>query len=136
MITAVDSSVLYDVLNEDPTFSVAAERTLFSCRAEGRVLACEIVWAEVATRYPSSNAARAALNALQIEFSPLGENAALLAGDKWREYRRRGGPRTRVVPDFLIGAHASTHADRLLTRDRGFYRSYFRGLTVLDPSKT
>ncbi|HTS69938.1 MAG TPA: VapC toxin family PIN domain ribonuclease, partial [Terriglobia bacterium] len=42
--------------------------------------------------------------------------------------------RTRVVADFLIGAHALHNADRLLTRDRGFYRSYFKRLTILDPT--
>jgi predicted nucleic acid-binding protein len=42
--------------------------------------------------------------------------------------------RERVIADFLVAAHASVHADRLLTRDRGFYRSRFRTLRILDPS--
>ena len=73
---------------------------------------------------------------LEIEFSPIQSEAAFEAGIAWRSYRRRGGPRTRVAADFLIGAHALSQADRLLTRDRGFYRSYFKRLTIMDPTAT
>jgi predicted nucleic acid-binding protein len=38
------------------------------------------------------------------------------------------------VPDLIIGAHAAARAERLLTRDRGFYRSAFAKLTILDPT--
>jgi len=50
------------------------------------------------------------------------------------EYRRRGGTRARVVADFLVGAHARGNADRLLTRDRGFFGSYFADLEIVDLS--
>jgi len=58
---------------------------------------------------------------------------ALEAGAAWVEYRRRGGTRERLIADFLIGAHARVRADRLLTRDRGFLRSHFAGLDIVDP---
>jgi len=44
------------------------------------------------------------------------------------------GRRDRLIADFLVGAHALSRAERLLTRDRGFYRRYFENLSVLDPS--
>jgi len=62
------------------------------------------------------------------------ELSARRAAAAWGEYRRRGGPRSRIVSDFLVGAHALEQADRLLTRDRGFYRTAFEDLTILDPT--
>jgi len=67
-------------------------------------------------------------------FIPIDRAVALTAGDAWREYRRRGGRRDRVIADFLIGAHAMATADRLLTRDRSYYRLGFRNLKLVDPS--
>ena len=47
---------------------------------------------------------------------------------------RDKGKQGRVLADFLIGAHAQTHADRLLARDRDYLRDYFEGLLVVDPA--
>ena len=74
------------------------------------------------------------MQSLGIALSALDIHAALLAGDSFRGYRRRGGRRERVIADFLIGAHAVAQADQLLTRDRGFYRAYFESLVIIDPS--
>lgn len=104
------------------------------CLGQGGLVACEVVWAEVTASFGSSEDARQALQRLQVAFSPTQAAAATTAGAVFRDYRRRGGARTRVVADFLIGAHALEQADRLLTRDRGFYRTCFAGLSVLDPA--
>lgn len=45
----------------------------------------------------------------------------------------RAGEPTAVIADFLIAAYAETHAERLLTRDRGFYRSCFPSLRLIEP---
>jgi predicted nucleic acid-binding protein len=140
MITAVDSCVLLDVFGASAEFGERSRDAMRRAVAEGGLIACSVVWAEVAAAFPAAfptaSPAREAMGRLGVEFSPLADTEALAAGQAWREYRRRGGTRDRVVADFLIGAHAQTRADRLLTRDRGFYRSYFRRLRLLDPAIT
>lgn len=134
MITAVDTSVLIDVLGPDPRFGHQSARALSTSLRAGRIVASEVVWAEVAGQFASPGEAEESLSRAGIEFSAIELRAALAAGAAWHEYRGRGGK--RLVPDFLIGAHAAVQADRLLTRDRGFYRSYFASLEVIDPAHT
>ncbi len=134
MITAIDTNILLDVFGADRRFGADSSEALRSCMNAGAIVACEVVWAETATAFPLVSAFRRAMHALSISFSALSEEAGLQAADVWRRYRAEGGRRDRIASDFLIGAHALTTADRLLTRDRGFYRKYFGGLRVLDPS--
>lgn len=134
MITAVDSNILLDVLGADPNFGEASSEALRRCRREGALIASEVVFAETATAVADVQGFLSAADKLSISFSPMTEDAALKAAEFWRSYRKAGGSRVRIAADFLIGAHALVTADRLLTRDRGFYRRYFAGLRVLDPS--
>lgn len=56
-----------------------------------------------------------------------------LAGTTFIRYRQRSAkPRERMLADFLVGAHAQHQADSLLTRDRGYCRTYFPKLHLVD----
>jgi len=133
MITAVDTSVLLDIFTADPTFGPRSRDALRRGRAEGSLIACEVVWAELAGAFPDPEAAAAALEDLEVAFDPVDRDVALAAGRAWRRYRSAGGTRRRILPDFLVGAHAVHRAERLLTRDRGYYRSGFSALAILEP---
>jgi predicted nucleic acid-binding protein len=135
MITAVDSSVLLDVIFDDPAHAPASISALHQARAEGMIVISERVVAEVGPALANGRFADF-LQHWDIRFSPSNLNSALLAAESFRRYLSRGGRRGRVLPDFLIGAHAQLHADRLLARDRGFYRDYFGRLELWDPSKS
>jgi predicted nucleic acid-binding protein len=88
----------------------------------------------VAAAFDDPLAASQALDGLEIQYDGVDREAALAAGLAWRRHTAAGGARRRIVPDFLIGAHATIRAERLLTRDRGFYRATFTNLVVLEPA--
>lgn len=60
--------------------------------------------------------------------------ALILAGKVFTKYRKSGGSRTGVLPDFFIGAHAAVNGLALLTRDGGRYRTYFASLRLIAPN--
>ena len=134
MITAVDTSVLIDVFGADPRFGAASANSLRLCLNEGAIVACAVVWSESRAAFANDDAFLRAAQTLGIGFSAPTEQAAARAGAAWKKYRAAGGKRDRVIADFLIGAHAAAQCDRLLTRDRGYYKKYFSGIAIVDPS--
>jgi predicted nucleic acid-binding protein len=94
---------------------------------------CAVVVAELGRYFATAHDLRDFLSDCQLDHAPMDLASAMEAARIMREYARNQGPRVRVAPDFLIGAHASQQADALLTTDAGFFRQYFKGLTVLTP---
>ncbi|MDP6526145.1 MAG: type II toxin-antitoxin system VapC family toxin [Kiritimatiellia bacterium] len=133
MITAVDTSVLIDVFTNDPTHGHASATVLRRCLQEGTLTACDVVWAETRAVFADDAAFEAAMRTLGVKFSALTERSAADAGSRWKRYRASGGKRVRVMADFLIGAHSLHQSERLLTRDRGYYRKHFKDLSLLTP---
>lgn len=133
MISAVDSCIILDFLGADPIHGVRSRELLRQALNDGALIISDVVYAEIAPQFDSQAELNAALNRLDIALVDNGADVAFLAGQKWGQYRRSGGTRARLLADFLIGAHAQTHAERFLTRDRGFYRSYFTDLVLLEP---
>jgi predicted nucleic acid-binding protein len=131
MITAVDTNVLIDVFGNDAEFGRASAERLRDCLRTGTLIACDVVWSETRAVFPDEQTFLAVMGTLGVRFSPVNETAATRAGNAWRNYRKAGGKRTRIMADFIIGAHALCQADRFLTRDRGYYRSHFSGLKLV-----
>jgi predicted nucleic acid-binding protein len=130
---AVDSSVLLDVLTEDPHFAPASADAIGRALGAGGVVVCDAVVAEVQAMLATQRSAMDTLAEFGIRFQPTSEQAAVRAGFMQRRFRDRGGRRERVVADFLIGAHALLQCQALITRDAGFFRDYFKGLRVIVP---
>jgi predicted nucleic acid-binding protein len=132
MKTAVDSSVLFDIVKGAPG-AAAAQAALESALSQGGACVCAVVVAELGRYFASAQDLRDFLADCQIDHDPIDLPSAVEAARIMREYARNKGPRERVAPDFLIGAHASQQADALLTTDADFFRHYFQKLNVVTP---
>jgi predicted nucleic acid-binding protein len=133
-MTLVDTSVLLDVLLDDPTFGTMSENALRDARRLAGLVICETVLAEIRPVFASDTEMESFVDDLGLEYRPCPREAAVLAGQMYAQYLKNRGTAKRVVPDFLIGAHASVAGYTLLARDRGYYRSYFHELNVVEPS--
>lgn len=125
MITAVDTSVLLDIFLPDYQHGEQSKQRLRAAYDAGAIIVCDIVYAELAAMFRDRAALDGALQAINVSASPINTTIAYEAGLRWKRYRDAGGPRKRIISDFLIGAHALKIADAFLTRDRGFFSTYF-----------
>ena len=132
MLSAVDSSVLLDVVCNDPFYAARSEALLRQAATDGGLIVCEAVLAEIRPAF-SAAAFQDFLRDWQLRFVPASLATATLAGEQFARYVQRGGRAPRVVADFLIGAHAVVQAERLLARDRSYLREYFPSLKVSPP---
>jgi predicted nucleic acid-binding protein len=129
----VDSSVLLDIVTEDPTWLAWSSAALATARDEGDLVLNPIVYAEVSTGFGRIEDLDEALPESDVARFPLPYQAGFLAGKAFRDYRRRGGQRTSPLPDFYIGAHAAVRGYRLLTRDKTRYHTYFPTVRLICP---
>jgi predicted nucleic acid-binding protein len=132
VITAVDTNVLLDVLRPNPDFLEASVEALVTSGGEGKLVICDIVYAELCVHFTDRKSCDGFLRDRRIGVQSLTRSGCDFAARAWKKYREAGGPRERILPDFLIGAHAQTRSSRLLTRDRGFYRTYFSDLALIN----
>ena len=125
MITAVDTNVLLDILIPSDRHGPQSKERLAAAYDAGAIIVCDIVYAEFVPSSRDRAALDGALLELGIVLSPVDSSIAYEAGLRWKRYRAAGGPRERIIADFLIGAHALATSDTFLTRDRGFFSTYF-----------
>lgn len=131
MITAVDTNILLDVFLPDEQFAASSANSLKKAYDDGALIICDVVFAELLPQFGDRVELERILRTINVSCSSMDTDIAFLAGRRWGKHRQAGGKRNRIITDFLIGAHAMKKADRFLSRDRGFYRSYFPELKVL-----
>jgi predicted nucleic acid-binding protein len=134
MTTAVDSNVLIDVIGYSNEFTTACVEALDAALRSGALIICPVVASETAAWFDSAKELKEAYARMQISLVAFDWQDLHAAGQAYVHYCRRSrDPKGRMLADFLIAGHASAHADALLTRDRGYYRTYFPRLKLVAP---
>ena len=130
----VDANVLLDLVtgpNAWPERSAGQPRR---AAAAGPLFANYVIFVEVPIGFLRIEDAEQVFAEAKVALSPMPRPALFRAGRAFHGHRLRGGTRTGVLPDFLIGARAETAGMRLLTRDGGRSRSYFPDVALIAPS--
>jgi predicted nucleic acid-binding protein len=131
--TVVDSSVLLDVFTEDSRWLAWSEEHLIEAARRGALILNVVVVAEIAPRFSRIEALRDALPSMAV-LEEIPTEASFLAGHAHAAYRRAGGARQAVLPDFLIGAHAAVTGRPLLTRDPRRVTAHIPGTEIISPT--
>jgi len=156
MITAVDTNIILDVLIPGEPFGESSKELLDRHLSKGNLILCEVVFAELAARFPAEEELASFLADTRMILVDSNEKSLYMAGSRWAEYARKSAKnrfscgkcghtfdatcpqckaaltkRLHVLADFLIGAHALVNADCILSRDLGVYKTYFNDLKVV-----
>ncbi|MFG6664791.1 type II toxin-antitoxin system VapC family toxin [Sulfitobacter sp. 916] len=134
-MTLVDTNVLLDLVTDDPQFADWSIAQLEAASLVGPLLINDVIYAELSVRYDSKEQLDAFISGIGLKREPIPDAALFLAGKVFRKYRKAGGTRSGVLPDFFIGAHAAVRGLPLLTRDLGRYRSYYPTVEIIVPVK-
>jgi len=156
MITAVDTNILLDILIPDDKHLEKSKRLLDEYVLKGQLIICEIVYAELASQFSYERELKDFLSETGIRLIHSTEETLCKAGERWKNYAKSKKQafqcpqcgadttitchkcrsvitvRQHILSDFIIGAHAIHHAELLLSRDRGFYKTYFKDLNVIE----
>ena len=131
-VIAVDTSALLSIFKGEAEGEAWLDllQTLSQSKS---LIVSPIVLGEIRSFFPSDTTCMKAIQSLDLRVSDLDKDSSLLAGKIFRDYRGKGGPRSTILPDFLVAAHAVVQADALATFDRGYLRTYFPSMKLLKP---
>ncbi len=125
MVSVIDTNILLDIFLPDPVYGESSLILLEKMYQQGSLVICDIVYSELAPQFCEKNLLDESLEKIGISIISSNTDTLYQAGQLWLQYRKQQKDRERIIPDFIIGAFAMNQGDRLITRDRGFYREYF-----------
>jgi predicted nucleic acid-binding protein len=132
-VILVDTNVLLDVVTDDPKWAEWSQHRLEAASLSSRLAINGVIYAELSTRFGRIEDLDAMLESAGATLVEIPRQALFLAGKAFLSYRKSGGARTGVLPDFFIGAHAAVAKVPLLTREPRRYRNYYPTAELIAP---
>ncbi|QCO15338.1 PIN domain-containing protein [Azospirillum brasilense] len=132
--TLVDTNILLDLVTKDEKWGGWSVAQLEAAAAKGPLFVNKVIFAELSVRFDSAKSVLAMLDGMKIDFADIPHDAMFLAGKAFSQYRKAGGTKQGVLPDFFIGAHAQVVGTPLLTRDTGRFSTYFPSVPLITPT--
>ena len=129
----VDTNVLVDVVQNDPQWADGSIRQLRAQAKLHELVINPVIYSELSLSYATLEALDRAVTTLRLRLVEVPRLALYLAGRAYLQYRRRGGQKAGVLPDFFIGAHAAVQGWPLLTRDAARFRTSFSTVEIVAP---
>ena len=129
----VDTNVLVDVVQDDPQWADGSIRQLRAQSKLHELVINPVIYSELSLSYATLEALDRAVTTLRLRLVEVPRLALYLAGRAYLQYRRRGGQKAGVLPDFFIGAHAAVQGWPLLTRDAARFRTSFSTVEIVAP---
>lgn len=132
-MTFLDANVLLDIAQTKSEWFEWSSARLSERFGLGPLLINDVVYAEISVGFPTVERLDHFLDLIGVTLERSPKPALLLAAQAHLQYRRQGGTRLGVLPDFFIGAHAVQAQAPLVTRDPRRYRAYFPTLELISP---
>ena len=133
----VDTNVLLDVVEDDPTWADWSQRQLDAASLRGPICINPVIYAELSMAFARIEELESVVSDGGLEVEEVPREALFLAGKVFLQYRQRSRNvvKRNVLPDFFIGAHAAVRGMPILTRDVGRYRTYFPTVELVTPKR-
>lgn len=151
MNSALDTNVIADILF-NTQYANEAINCLEHYKSIGCLLINEIVYSEIACIFQKTEDLERFLKENDIIFKNTSQKGLIKASKEWKQYLKRRKIicshcgqkiitqcnkcsneikiKQHLMPDFIIGAFAFCDCDHIITRDTGYYKTYFKGLKI------